>query len=61
MSYISCVIKEPLRLHPLAATARHSEPGSGLTVCTPADEYYYYLDGARKQASRNPAGVIEIV
>ncbi|KAI0880264.1 cytochrome P450 [Annulohypoxylon maeteangense] len=35
MTYISAVLKETLRLHPPAATARYSKPGTGFTVHTP--------------------------
>ncbi|KAK3377436.1 cytochrome P450 [Podospora didyma] len=35
MSYISAVIKETLRLHPPAASARYSAPGTGFVVRTP--------------------------
>lgn len=38
MSYISAVIKETLRLHTPASTARYSTPGSGLFVKTPGGE-----------------------
>ncbi|KAK5636947.1 hypothetical protein RRF57_012659 [Xylaria bambusicola] len=44
MTYISAVIKEVLRLHPPAATARYSEPGTGFTVRAPTGEEYC-LDG----------------
>ncbi|KAI1089121.1 cytochrome P450 [Rostrohypoxylon terebratum] len=44
MKYISAVIKETLRLHPPAATARLSPPGSGLTVRAP-DGQEHCLDG----------------
>ncbi|KAM7189863.1 Cytochrome P450 [Naviculisporaceae sp. PSN 640] len=45
MEYISAVIKEALRLHPPAATARSLPPGSGWTVRTP-DGVDHCLDGA---------------
>ncbi|KAI1432946.1 cytochrome P450 [Xylaria sp. CBS 124048] len=35
MAYVSAVIKETLRLHPPAATARMTEHGTGFTVRTP--------------------------
>ena len=38
MTYITAVIKETLRLHPPAATARYVPPGTGFTVRTPAGE-----------------------
>ncbi|KAK0716123.1 cytochrome P450 [Lasiosphaeris hirsuta] len=38
MSYVSAVIKETLRLHPPAGTARYPLPGSGFTMRTPAGE-----------------------
>ncbi|KAL4768040.1 cytochrome P450 monooxygenase [Aspergillus nidulans var. acristatus] len=38
MSYIMAVLKETLRLHTSASTARYSPPGSGLVVTTPAGE-----------------------
>ncbi|KAK0630535.1 cytochrome P450 52A11 [Bombardia bombarda] len=44
MSYISAVIKETMRLHPPAATARTSPFGSNLTVHTP-DGVEHNLDG----------------
>ncbi|RYP00856.1 hypothetical protein DL764_006379 [Monosporascus ibericus] len=44
MSYISAVIKETLRLHPPAATARYSKPGACFTVRAPAGEDHC-LDG----------------
>ncbi|KAI0602681.1 cytochrome P450 [Biscogniauxia sp. FL1348] len=44
MAYISAVIKETLRLHPPAATARYSKPGTGFTVRTSSGEEYC-LDG----------------
>ncbi|KAI2780490.1 cytochrome P450 [Daldinia loculata] len=44
MKYIAAVIKETLRLHPPAATARTSSPGTGLTVRTP-DGQEHCLDG----------------
>ncbi|KAI0844617.1 cytochrome P450 [Daldinia vernicosa] len=44
MKYIAAVIKETLRLHPPAATARTSAPGTGLTVRTP-DGQEHCLDG----------------
>ncbi|XXH02119.1 hypothetical protein Hte_008487 [Hypoxylon texense] len=44
MKYISAVIKETLRLHPPAATARMSASGSGLTVRAP-DGREHCLDG----------------
>ncbi|KAI1820811.1 cytochrome P450 [Xylaria intraflava] len=44
MAYISAVIKETLRLHPPAATARQSEHGTGFTVRAPTGEDYC-LDG----------------
>lgn len=43
MAYISAVIKEILRLHPPAATARYVKPGTGFTVRTP-DGNDYCLD-----------------
>ena len=45
MPYISAVIKEALRLHPAAATARSLPLGSGLTVRTP-DGTDHCIDGA---------------
>ncbi|XDG02436.1 hypothetical protein ABKA04_002051 [Annulohypoxylon sp. FPYF3050] len=39
MKYTSAVIKETLRLWPLAGTARQTKPGAGLTVHTPTGEY----------------------
>ncbi|OTA63681.1 cytochrome P450 [Hypoxylon sp. EC38] len=44
MKYISSVIREVLRLHPPAATARMSTPGTGLTVRAP-DGQEHCLDG----------------
>ncbi|KAI8954549.1 cytochrome P450 [Xylaria longipes] len=44
MTYISAVIKETLRLHPPAATARLSEHGTGFSVRTPEGQEYC-LDG----------------
>ncbi|KAI1777002.1 cytochrome P450 [Hypoxylon cercidicola] len=44
MPYMAAVLKETLRLHPPAGTVRYSEPGTGLTVHTPAGEEYC-LDG----------------
>ncbi|KAI1420271.1 cytochrome P450 [Xylaria sp. FL1777] len=44
MSYVAAVIKEVLRLHPPAATARMAEHGSGFTVRAPTGEDYC-LDG----------------
>lgn len=44
MTYITAVIKETLRLHPPAATARYTPDGTGFTVRTPAGEDYC-LDG----------------
>ncbi|RYP79567.1 hypothetical protein DL770_006613 [Monosporascus sp. CRB-9-2] len=44
MSYISAVIKETLRLHPPAATARYVKPGTCFTVRGPAGEDHC-LDG----------------
>ncbi|EED11475.1 cytochrome P450 monooxygenase, putative [Talaromyces stipitatus ATCC 10500] len=38
MSYITAVIKETLRLHTPASTARRSPPGTGLVVRTPTGE-----------------------
>ncbi|KAI0154588.1 cytochrome P450 [Xylariaceae sp. FL1272] len=38
MVYCSAVIKETLRLHPPAATARYSKSGSGFKVTTPSGE-----------------------
>ncbi|KAI0474743.1 cytochrome P450 [Xylaria cf. heliscus] len=38
MAYISAVVKETLRLHPPAATARMSEHGTGFTVRMPTGE-----------------------
>ena len=38
MTYITAVIKETLRLHPPAATARYVPPGTGFTVRTPTGE-----------------------
>lgn len=43
MSYISAVIKETLRLHPPAATARSVKQGTGFTVHAP-DGNHYCLD-----------------
>lgn len=43
MAYISAVIKETLRLHPPAATARYVKQGTGFTVRTP-DGHDYCLD-----------------
>ena len=46
MSYASAVIKESLRLHPPAGTARMAPPGSGFTVRTPGpDGKEVCLDG----------------
>ncbi|KAI1352317.1 cytochrome P450 [Xylaria sp. FL0043] len=44
MTYISAVIKETLRLHPPAATARMSEHGTGFSIHTPEGQEYC-LDG----------------
>ncbi|KAI1468961.1 cytochrome P450 [Daldinia caldariorum] len=44
MKYIAAVIKETLRLHPPAATARTTAHGTGFTVRTP-DGQEYCLDG----------------
>ncbi|KAI0109157.1 cytochrome P450 [Nemania sp. FL0031] len=44
MTYISAVIKEALRLHPPAATARQSKQGAGFSVRTPEGQEYC-LDG----------------
>ncbi|KAI1179244.1 cytochrome P450 [Nemania sp. FL0916] len=44
MSYINAVIKETLRLHPPAATARMSPPGSGFSVKASTGEDYL-VDG----------------
>ncbi|KAI1130289.1 cytochrome P450 [Nemania abortiva] len=44
MSYISAVVKETLRLHPPAATARVSEHGTGFSVRT-TEGQEYCLDG----------------
>ncbi|KAI1391550.1 cytochrome P450 [Hypoxylon trugodes] len=44
MKYVSAVIRETLRLHPPAATARMSKPGAGLTVRAP-DGREHCLDG----------------
>ncbi|KAI1455298.1 cytochrome P450 [Annulohypoxylon moriforme] len=44
MTYISAVLKETLRLHPPAATARYSKPGTGFAVHTPEGEDHC-LDG----------------
>ncbi|KAJ8132862.1 hypothetical protein O1611_g762 [Lasiodiplodia mahajangana] len=44
MTYVSAVIKETLRLHPTAATARQSEQGAGFSVRTPEGQEYC-LDG----------------
>lgn len=44
MSYVAAVVKEILRLHPPAATARLAEPGTGLTVRAPTGEEYC-IDG----------------
>ncbi|KAJ2990196.1 hypothetical protein NUW58_g3073 [Xylaria curta] len=44
MTYISAVIKETLRLHPPAATARLTEHGTGFSVRTPEGQEYC-LDG----------------
>ncbi|KAI0512990.1 cytochrome P450 [Xylaria bambusicola] len=44
MPYVSAVIKEALRLHPPAATARYTKPGTGFTVRAPTGEEYC-LDG----------------
>ncbi|KAL4950111.1 cytochrome P450 monooxygenase [Aspergillus filifer] len=38
MSYITAVLKETLRLHTPASTARYSQTGSGLIVTTPSGE-----------------------
>ncbi|CAG8902736.1 unnamed protein product [Penicillium egyptiacum] len=38
MSYTSAVIKETLRLHPPAATARHSPPNTGFNVRLPSGQ-----------------------
>ncbi|GAW21420.1 hypothetical protein ANO14919_109390 [Xylariales sp. No.14919] len=44
MTYINAVIKETLRLHPPASTARMTAPGSGFTVKTSTGEEYL-MDG----------------
>ncbi|KAI0391251.1 cytochrome P450 [Xylariaceae sp. FL0594] len=44
MTYINAVIKETLRLHPPASTARMTAPGSGFTVKTSTGEQYL-MDG----------------
>ncbi|KAI0417228.1 cytochrome P450 [Xylaria grammica] len=44
MTYINAVIKETLRLHPPASTARMTGPGSGFTVKTSTGEEYL-MDG----------------
>ncbi|KAI0151833.1 cytochrome P450 [Xylariaceae sp. FL1272] len=44
MHYVNAVIKETLRLHPPAGTARMTTPGTGFTVHTPTGEEYC-LDG----------------
>ncbi|KAI0117823.1 cytochrome P450 [Nemania sp. FL0031] len=44
MTYINAVIKETLRLHPPASTARMTEPGSGFTVKASTGEEYL-MDG----------------
>ncbi|RYC57895.1 hypothetical protein CHU98_g8307 [Xylaria longipes] len=44
MSYVNAVIKETLRLHPPASTARMTDPGSGFTVTASTGESYL-LDG----------------
>ncbi|KAJ8119615.1 hypothetical protein ONZ43_g3472 [Nemania bipapillata] len=44
MTYISAVIKETLRLHPPAATARQTVHGTGFSVRTPEGQEYC-LDG----------------
>ncbi|VUC21474.1 unnamed protein product [Clonostachys rosea] len=44
MTYISAVIKETIRLHPPASTARYSKPGTGFTVRT-ANGEEHCLDG----------------
>ncbi|KAI0199111.1 cytochrome P450 [Astrocystis sublimbata] len=44
MTYINAVVKETLRLHPPAATARMAPPGSGFTVKVPTGEEYV-VDG----------------
>ncbi|KAJ2983342.1 hypothetical protein NUW58_g6267 [Xylaria curta] len=44
MTYVNAVIKETLRLHPPAGTARMTTPGTGFTVKTSAGEEYL-MDG----------------
>lgn len=44
LSYINAVIKETLRLHPPASTARMTAPGSGFTVSSSTGEEYL-VDG----------------
>ncbi|RWA11130.1 hypothetical protein EKO27_g3956 [Xylaria grammica] len=44
ITYINAVIKETLRLHPPASTARITRPGSGFTVKTSTGEEYL-MDG----------------
>ncbi|KAI1132888.1 cytochrome P450 [Nemania abortiva] len=44
MTYVNAVIRETLRLHPPASTARMTTPGSGFTVKTQAGEEYL-MDG----------------
>ncbi|CAJ2499863.1 Uu.00g027160.m01.CDS01 [Anthostomella pinea] len=55
MSYISAVVKETLRLHPPAATARYTKHGTGFTVRTPAGEKHC-LDG---MITHNCEGLIQ--
>lgn len=45
MTYTSAVIKETLRLHPPAATARYSKPGTNFIVTDPQTGRQYCLDG----------------
>ncbi|KAI0404661.1 cytochrome P450 [Xylaria palmicola] len=44
MAYMNAVIKETLRLHPPASTARMTQPGTGFTVKTAAGDEYL-MDG----------------
>ncbi|KAI0017388.1 cytochrome P450 [Xylariomycetidae sp. FL0641] len=45
LPYVSAVLKETLRLHPPAATARSVPAGTGFTVRDPASGATYCLDG----------------